>query len=190
MPQNGCKRPAGTCLANQLTDLATADKARAAAGSTPLYFIGRYGGGTANAKQVPCASASGHVLRFGECAIVNHDKGFLIASTPAAADATCRDALLWCFRTPSLASTAQPVLPTRCHVSALLHLPNLLGSKPDIHRPRLLLQAFSSGSQLYLGLPVPGGTSSLVVLSVSADDLELVTNRCPGNITAAQVRVP
>lgn len=56
--QNGCKRPAGTCLANQLTDLATADKARVAAGSTPLYFVGRYGGGTANAKQVCSISRS------------------------------------------------------------------------------------------------------------------------------------
>jgi len=67
LPQNGCKRPAGTCLANQLTDLATADKARVAAGSTPLYFIGRYGGGTANAKQVPYASASAHVLTMRFC---------------------------------------------------------------------------------------------------------------------------
>ena len=45
-----------------------------------------------------------------------------------------------------------------------------------------------SGSQLFLGLPVTSGTSSLVVLSVTADDLKLTTNRCPGNITSAQAR--
>lgn len=48
-------------------------------------------------------------------------------------------------------------------------------------------KAAGSGSQLYLGLPIASGTSSLVVLSVTADDLQLTTNRCPGSITAAQV---
>lgn len=42
----------GSCLGGQLTDLAAADKARAAAGTTPLYLISRYGGGGANTKQV------------------------------------------------------------------------------------------------------------------------------------------
>ena len=51
-PQNACKRPVGSCLGGQLTNLAAADKARSAAGSTPLYMISRYGGGATNAKQV------------------------------------------------------------------------------------------------------------------------------------------
>ena len=42
----------GSCLGGQLTDLAAADKARTAAGSTPLYMISRYGGGATNTKQV------------------------------------------------------------------------------------------------------------------------------------------
>ena len=48
-------------------------------------------------------------------------------------------------------------------------------------------KALGSSSQLFLALPVAAQTSSLVVLSVAADDLRLVTNRSPGNITAAQV---
>lgn len=53
------------------------------------------------------------------------------------------------------------------------------------------LQGYSrnlgGSSQLFLALPVASQTNSLVVLSVTADDLKLVTNRSPGNITAAQV---
>lgn len=48
-------------------------------------------------------------------------------------------------------------------------------------------KALGSSSQLFLALPVAAQTSSLVVLSVAADDLRLVTNRSPGNITSAQV---
>jgi hypothetical protein len=48
-------------------------------------------------------------------------------------------------------------------------------------------RALGGASQLFLALPVAAQTSSLVVLSVAADDLRLVTNRSPGNITAAQV---
>ena len=59
------------------------------------------------------------------------------------------------------------------------------------HNSALSLQGFAkalgSASQLFLALPVAAQTSSLVVLSVAADDLRLVTNRSPGNITAAQV---
>jgi hypothetical protein len=59
------------------------------------------------------------------------------------------------------------------------------------HDSALSLPGFSrtlrGASQLFLALPVAAQTSSLVVLSVAADDLRLVTNRSPGNITAAQV---
>lgn len=50
--QNGCQQVPQTCLANQLDDLTQADLARAAAGTTPIYLVGRYGGGTPGATQV------------------------------------------------------------------------------------------------------------------------------------------
>lgn len=50
--QNACYQLPGTCLANQLDDLTTADLARAAAGTTPLYLVGRYGGGISGSTQV------------------------------------------------------------------------------------------------------------------------------------------
>ena len=42
---------AQTCLANQLDDLTRQDLARAAAGTTPLYLVGRYGGGISGSTQ-------------------------------------------------------------------------------------------------------------------------------------------
>lgn len=50
--QNGCQQVPQTCLANQLDDLTQADLARAAAGTTPIYLVGRYGGGISGATQV------------------------------------------------------------------------------------------------------------------------------------------
>lgn len=50
--QNACYQLPGTCLANQLDDLTVADLARAAAGTTPLYLVGRYGGGVSGSTQV------------------------------------------------------------------------------------------------------------------------------------------
>ncbi len=50
--QNACYQLPGTCLANQLDDLTVADLARAAAGTTPLYLVGRYGGGISGSTQV------------------------------------------------------------------------------------------------------------------------------------------
>lgn len=50
--QNACYQLPGTCLANQLDDLTVADLARAAAGTTPLYLVGRYGGGITGSTQV------------------------------------------------------------------------------------------------------------------------------------------
>lgn len=49
--QNACSQPVNSCLANQLSDLATADDKRVAAGSTPQYYVSRWGGGRAGAKQ-------------------------------------------------------------------------------------------------------------------------------------------
>ena len=43
-------------------------------------------------------------------------------------------------------------------------------------------------AQVYLGLPITALTNSLVVLSLAADNLRLVTNSSPGKISAAQVR--
>ena len=41
---------------------------------------------------------------------------------------------------------------------------------------------------VFLALPVAGPANSLVVLSLVADGLQLVTNHSPGRITAAAVR--
>lgn len=49
--QNACQQVAQTCLANQLEDLTRQDLARAAAGTTPLYLVGRYGGGISGSTQ-------------------------------------------------------------------------------------------------------------------------------------------
>lgn len=50
--QSACNQVQGTCLGNQLDDLTRADLARVAAGTTPLYLVGRYGGGVSGASQV------------------------------------------------------------------------------------------------------------------------------------------
>jgi hypothetical protein len=42
--------------------------------------------------------------------------------------------------------------------------------------------------QLVLSLPITGISNSIVVLSVKADSLSLVTNVCPGKITSAKAR--
>lgn len=52
---NGCTQPAGTCLKNQIYDYYFADVGRMTRGLDPLYFVGRYGGGSANTNQVPVA---------------------------------------------------------------------------------------------------------------------------------------
>ena len=49
--QNACQQVPQTCLANQLDDLTRQDLARAAAGTTPLYLVGRYGGGISGSTQ-------------------------------------------------------------------------------------------------------------------------------------------
>lgn len=56
--QNGCQQVPQTCLANQLDDLTRQDLARAAAGTTPLYLVGRYGGG------IPGSTQAGSYLRM------------------------------------------------------------------------------------------------------------------------------
>ena len=50
--QSGCNQLPQTCLANQLNDLTVADLARQAAGTSPLYLVGRYGGGISGSTQV------------------------------------------------------------------------------------------------------------------------------------------
>jgi len=57
--QNACTQPAGTCLANQLMDLAAADAAREAAGKGPLHKLARWGGGQAGARQAFRRAAAG-----------------------------------------------------------------------------------------------------------------------------------
>ena len=57
--KNACSQPAGTCLANQLADLAAADAARVAAGKGPLYRLTRWGGGTPGARQAFRRAPSG-----------------------------------------------------------------------------------------------------------------------------------
>lgn len=48
--------------------------------------------------------------------------------------------------------------------------------------------AAGSGLQLSLNLPVPGIKTSLLTLSVAADDVKLVVNSSPANITRVQAR--
>jgi hypothetical protein len=47
----------GSCLANQLADLYAADMKRIAAGTTPVYFISRWGGGQPGFNQVSTVSS-------------------------------------------------------------------------------------------------------------------------------------
>ncbi len=54
-------------------------------------------------------------------------------------------------------------------------------------RVQAISKTVGSASQLHLVLPVPAPANSLVVLSVAADGLQLVTNRSPGHITNAAV---
>ena len=51
MGQAGCQQPEGTCLANQLADYYNADIERIGMGTTPLYFVSRWGGGQPGAQQ-------------------------------------------------------------------------------------------------------------------------------------------
>lgn len=55
--QNACSQPVGSCLGSQIKDLAEADDARIKLGTTPLYYVSRWGGGRASARQV-CVRAS------------------------------------------------------------------------------------------------------------------------------------
>lgn len=58
-----------------------------------------------------------------------------------------------------------------------------------MHRPNELQIDFNpSTAQLSLNLPVPGMRTSVVSLSVAADDVQFVVNNSPANITRAQVR--
>ena len=50
--QNQCTQPVGSCLANQLTGLKASDDARILAGTTPVYYVSRWGGGLPEARQV------------------------------------------------------------------------------------------------------------------------------------------
>ena len=52
--QGGCQQPQGTCLAHQLADYYNADMARIGMGTTPVYFVSRWGGGQPGAQQVCC----------------------------------------------------------------------------------------------------------------------------------------
>lgn len=60
--QNACQQVAQTCLANQLEDLTRQDLARAAAGTTPLYLVGRYGGGISGSTQARHQTCKGNLL--------------------------------------------------------------------------------------------------------------------------------
>ena len=68
--QSACTQVAGTCLANSLDDLTVADLARVAAGSTPLYLVGRYGGGVSGSTQASHLAALHLVLAFAFCRLL------------------------------------------------------------------------------------------------------------------------
>ncbi|KAK9858858.1 hypothetical protein WJX84_008886 [Apatococcus fuscideae] len=61
---SACSQVVGSCLNNQIYDLAVADQVRVAAGTTPLYLVSRYGGGLPGATQAFKKVASGP-LWFG-----------------------------------------------------------------------------------------------------------------------------
>ncbi|KAK9799370.1 hypothetical protein WJX73_004741 [Symbiochloris irregularis] len=61
---NACSQPVGSCLANQIADLAAADDKLIALGSTPLYYVTRWGGGNAAANQA-FSKVQGGPLWFG-----------------------------------------------------------------------------------------------------------------------------
>jgi Male gamete fusion factor len=165
--QNACKRPVGSCLGYQLTDLAAADSARTAAGTTPLYMISRYGGGASNTKQVAVIVWS-----------TSHSKRHIQVSQRMLQHAWLSgDIIRACARRKWRHHTSLHLLWRRAGIKACELFHSLQGFS----------RALGSSSQLFLALPVAAQTNSLVVLSVAADDLKLVTNRSPGNITGAQV---
>lgn len=49
---NGCQRPIGSCLSNQIYDFEMQDRYRVEEGLEPLYNIRRYGGGSDNPEQI------------------------------------------------------------------------------------------------------------------------------------------
>ncbi len=49
---DGCQRPLGTCLSNQIYDFEMEDRSRVEEGLEPLYNIRRYGGGSDNLDQI------------------------------------------------------------------------------------------------------------------------------------------
>ena len=60
-----CNQPIGTCLKNQIYDLAVEDEARIAGGMEPLYNITRYGGGYRNLRQLePIQGGGGLAMRL------------------------------------------------------------------------------------------------------------------------------
>lgn len=52
MQSSRCNAAVGSCLNQQLYHLYQDDVGRISGGLTPLYFVGRYGGGTNNTNQV------------------------------------------------------------------------------------------------------------------------------------------
>ena len=63
MQGSRCNAAVGSCLHQQLYDFYQGDVGRIAGGLTPLYFVGRYGGGTNNSNQVGPVAVIGEGAR-------------------------------------------------------------------------------------------------------------------------------
>ena len=87
--QSPCNQLIGSCLSNQLYDLYTADVARVAGGTTPVYMVARWGGGNPNARQVMKASSTIHLLPSSllcvtpqRQAAIDSEKGCILVHAP------------------------------------------------------------------------------------------------------------
>lgn len=83
---NGCGTPQGSCLRNQIYDLYFQDLARIDSGREPLYFVGRYGGGTDNVQQMRAAEMPSGSLQLSLNLPIAAIKTSLLTLTVAADD--------------------------------------------------------------------------------------------------------
>lgn len=171
--QSGCRRVTlETCTCQPLTVLSMPPCPLA--GETPLYRIGRYNGGPLNNEQASMCRVAG--LCVGGCGA--------------------------CCACPDLPRVWPHVLvPRRCEpgvvaatqrtcklAAALLHSLTAPASDACAAKPNQPQVTMPSAGQLSLNLPVPGMRTSVVSLSVAADDVQFVVNNSPANITRVQAR--
>ena len=168
---DACGTPVGSCLGNQIYDLYAQELVRMAAGGwvhaePPALFQ------MSSASQ--CSGQSQHPSTLD----AGLDPLYFVGRYGGGANNTQQ------ARCTRRCNACSPALPPRCKADAPLRLcPAPL--------PALQMTSASgpNGSlQLSLNLPLPAIQTSLVTLSVAADDVEFVVNRCPADIVSVQVR--